>query len=383
MSLVINTVYMHAQPQEVYAVRRGRVTVVRTRLPIAGADLYAYHGAFNVLAATRGVPAVLLNNEPPVVLPGEFTAGVWGRFDHVFSHLSRLGEAGDKFHRWRDPAYHFEHPRETIATVDKLRETYPQGNRLCDVVMVLGDKSSDVAGEIYSLRREVAEWFHAESWLHLDVFGVPPFEGLANYYGSLSPDIFKPTISQYRFNVCWENMYCRFWTPGMLSKRLIYCLETRTVPVYLGCADIEEHVPMECMVDCRAFKTYSELEARLSSMTEVEYAATIDAIDTWLAEGHLREFSAHRLYEALVARAAGPDGFELFDDEPEWRMVGFDDSGWRHMRGADLEQPWGWAELASMDPHQAYVDTWYAVIAANPAAQLPTPTMPGQYPIGK
>lgn len=79
------------------------------------------------------------------------------------------------------------------------------------------------------------------------------------------------TLSNYKFNLCFENCYHKFWSWGYITEKIICCFEARTIPIYLGCFNVEELLPCGTYIDFRKYKNFKDLVEYLSNITESEY----------------------------------------------------------------------------------------------------------------
>ncbi|MBT3270913.1 glycosyltransferase [Candidatus Poribacteria bacterium] len=314
--IAINVVYAHLPPAHYSTHRRGAATVYHTAHPRPGCDAYAYWDAFSYSGHTDG-SQFLIMVEPPVVLPGEYRSEIWGRFDHVFALLDPVAERGEGFSGIRFPAYD---PGTRIPPEAERRRLYPVEGRENAICMINGPKQSPVPGELYSKRVEAAAWFHEHSDIPFDVYGSPPFE-LPNYRGPCSQLQKRGTLARYRYSLCYENCYDPVWSAGYLTEKILHCLECRTVPIYLGCSNIERYLPDGCYIDSRRFDSYEALDAYLSALSDADYLATIETMDQWVAEGGLRQFSHDALYDRMLAvhgQLTGVSIDEVVMPDEEW-----------------------------------------------------------------
>ncbi|MEO2006224.1 MAG: glycosyltransferase, partial [Candidatus Poribacteria bacterium] len=113
-----------------------------------------------------------------------------------------------------------------------------------------------------------------------------------------------------------------------ITEKLTECLKCRTVPIYLGCSNIEDHIPTECFIDYREFSGPDELDGFLREVGDDKYHAYVDSIDAWLQEGNLSEYHIWRLYDRLtelLADAVGESAAPLWREDTTWTPVSMPD----------------------------------------------------------
>jgi len=315
----LNLVYMHVKPPTGVALRRGNVRLLWSTLPVDGCDFYVYQDAFNY-TGPKPAPQALIVHEPVSVLPGEYDFEVWKHFDGFLTVMDALIERSPKFRKYYHHTYQWGSPPEPIPSFEELVQRYPIEGRRHAVCMVLGNKASRVPYQIYSKRAEIARWFYENSPIPFDAYGIPAYD-LPNYKGAPSQAEKLSTIARYRFNICFENMYHPVWARGYVTDRIAHSFESRTVPIYYGCPNIEEYIPRECFIDLRDFPDYKSLSEYLEQMSDEEYLRYVAAIDRWLERGGLHEYSCLRLYDAitrLYAELTGESVDLLFDGDTTW-----------------------------------------------------------------
>jgi hypothetical protein len=85
-----------------------------------------------------------------------------------------------------------------------------------------------------------------------------------------SPENLK-VISNYKFCLCLEPMYHELWSYDWLTERIFDCFKMKTVPIYLGCYNVEDKVPQELYVDLRKFKGINEAINSIKEISEKDY----------------------------------------------------------------------------------------------------------------
>jgi FkbM family methyltransferase len=312
--------------------------------------VYAYFGAFSYRGTRPGLN-ILLALEPIVVLPGEYSNNVWQHFDYVFTFVDGLAERRGKFRKILFPAFDVPFTKTYLKTVDHsyARPIAEKKNAIC---MISGDKKSSVHGELYSKRIEAAQWFHDHSDIPFDVYGQPPFQ-LPNYRGPLTPHSQKfVTLAEHRYSVCFENIYDPFWSKGYVSEKLLDCLMCGTVPIYLGCYNIEEYIPLQCLIDFRQFKDYAALDQFLHDITDSQYGAYIEHIRNWVNEGNLSHYSMHRIYDKLLAFSDSTVAADQLSTLP-WEPGLAATHAHRERQVKRGPIVWPWIDLASAKPSEA------------------------------
>lgn len=325
---IINIVYAHLKPDFVSAMRRGNVLLVYTARPILDCDMHVYWDAFSFSGRNDGLNVLMLM-EPSVVLPGQYNEELWKQFDDVFTIYDALIEKygftkyalpRQGFHPW------FGESRDTAITedVDERMLKYPLEGRAKAICLINGNKHSTVPGELYAKRTEAALWFSMHSDIPLDVFGFLPFF-LPNYRGQIENNKKLETLSRYKFSLCFENTGDPVLARGYIDK-ILDALEARSLPIYLGCPNIEDYVPRSCFIDLRDFAGYEELNAYLRSLSDDRYFRYIESIDAWVTGGGLRPFSWYPLYDTFVRYYAEKRGMTfdaLTGHDTAWASVPF------------------------------------------------------------
>ena len=303
---IINMVYQHLLEAQRHALSKDNVSVVWSSTPLKGCDLYAYLNAFSFAGKEEGVHVLLLW-EPYVVLPGQWDEKVWSQFDHILTLYSALTKRGTQFRRISAPRSGWIVPVDITEDREERERKYSLKERKNAICMINGHKNSDIPGELYSKRLEAAKWFHENSDIPFDIYGNPPFP-LPNYRGVLEADNKLPTMAGYMYALCFENFYHPEYSAGYITEKILDCLETRTVPIYLGCSDIEKYIPKDCFIDFRDFKDFRELNEFLAGMSRKRYKKYTHSIDEWVMGGNLRQYSWQALYDRLAGLLGGVPG---------------------------------------------------------------------------
>jgi alpha(1,3/1,4) fucosyltransferase len=304
-----NVIYIHLQPSEAHTIKRGNVAIIASSSPIEGCDLYLYNNAYSYGKKQKGYNVLLLS-EPIVVLPGQYNEHIWQHFDHIFTLYDTFMARDNRFTKIPMFRSGWASIDDTVTeNMEEREKLYPLKDRKNAICMINGNKSSYMTGELYSKRVEAALWFFYNSRIPLDVYGEPPFF-LPNYKGSLPKGVRLATTAQYRYNLCFENMNHPEFALGYVEK-MLDCLETRTIPIYLGSPNVEQYIPKDCFIDFRDFDGFDSLNNYLSTMTDKRYMDYIKNIDQWAARGGLRPYSWYTLYDYLIQYYASCTGINI------------------------------------------------------------------------
>jgi hypothetical protein len=352
--MIINIVYAYLAVGDAQLLRRSSVTVIWSAKPIIGCDIYVYCDAFSYTGRIPGFNVLLLG-EPIIVLPGQFHEAVWKEFDHIVTYYEAITSEEKNISYILTPRLGWAHYPVAIEKKDERDIAYPLKDRQQAICMIAGHKQSMVEGELYSRRLDIARWFNKHSPLAFDVYGPSPFP-LPNYRGALmdgssfTKESKYQTLAKYKFSVAFENIYHPKYSRGYISEKMLDCFETRTVPIYLGCTNVEDYIPSSCFIDMRAFPTYQDLSKYLISMKETEYHQYIANIDTWVEAGNLRKYSWQGLYDSVVeifarrSLSSVPSGYS---ETKEWISLSVAEAGVNLGMETTAPSRWTWAKLTT------------------------------------
>lgn len=342
---LINIVYPHTR-RNGFALHKDNVSIILSALPVNECDMYVYQDAFSYFGEMPGLE-VLLTLEPTVVLPGEYTDDVFDFFDYVVTFADSLAERGGKFRKINFPAFPVYDDRGSGQLIE-TNITRPLAERQNAICLINGNKSSPIEGELYSKRIEMAQWFHGHSGIPFHVYGYPPFD-LPNYRGQVPMSQKFNTMAQYRYSLCFENIYHAEWSRGYVSEKIIHSFMTETVPVYFGCYNIEEYIPTECFIDFRQFADYADLDNFLQNLTDARYQAIVNNIRDWVRAGNMSAYSADRLHETL-ADLIEPGWTDAHNPDDPW-LEGLTPRHARYQLTYSRRDPmWRWQDLAPKQP---------------------------------
>lgn len=77
---------------------------------------------------------------------------------------------------------------------------------------------------------------------------------------------------------------------GYITEKIIDCFYAGTIPLYLGAPDIDKYIPKDCYIDCRDFKSWTEMLEKITSMPASEIEAKREAGRSYLRSPEGRRF---------------------------------------------------------------------------------------------
>jgi len=108
-------------------------------------------------------------------------------------------------------------------------------------------------------------------------------------------------ISEYRFCACFESTYHPFWSLDFITERIFNCFKAKTIPIYLGCYNVEHHVPTKLFIDFRQFngslRDYDGLNRLLLSFSKNQWEDMTEQAYEW---GQKNRFGAVEDLEQLI-----------------------------------------------------------------------------------
>jgi hypothetical protein len=130
------------------------------------------------------------------------------------------------------------------------------------------------------------------NWHHLN---LPTYKGATN-------DKLK-TLANYKFCLAYENCDHAY---GYISEKMLDCFMVGVVPVYWGAPNVRDHIPPECFVDVKDFKSYEELYKFLSDMPSYEYMDYLVAIRKFITSPDAEQFYNAHFVDTMLKHMVKP-----------------------------------------------------------------------------
>ena len=257
--------------------REGKDQFIIVSFLQVGAKDYFEKKLQNLISKYPNNRKVLVILEPPVVAPFMYSKKLHTYFDLILTRNKSLLKKNN--YKWL-PTIPFEMKRPKIQPRSFNEKKF--------LTLINWNKYSFVRNELYS-RREKAIRYYEKNGKEFDLYWFwwdkPNFKQKIFWYQSY-PSYKWPvddkieTLSQYKFNICFENM-CK--VDGYVTEKIWESLQARSVPIYRGANDITDYIPETCFIDFRKFdKNFDKLTSYLENMKESEYNAYIYEINKFM-----------------------------------------------------------------------------------------------------
>ena len=193
-------------------------------------------------------------NEPPTVNSMSYDVRYHNFFKRILTWNDSLVD-GEKYYKFFIPQY----KPENIVCLSAKDKKF--------LTMIVANKSSKFAQELYSARRDVIEFFETKKEGLFDLYGIGWEKcGYKNYKGRTEKKL--TTLSQYKFSICFENVKD---IPGYITEKIFDCFFAGTVPIYLGAENIKDYIPENTFIDARQFQSKDEMLDYLLHISEEQY----------------------------------------------------------------------------------------------------------------
>lgn len=193
---------------------------------------------------------------------------------------------------------------DLILTYDPRLLDLPQAQEFCPVGTwidpgIVLDKQDEIS---YIMSSKVYTYAHRMRFMimrryaSLDCIGPFQFRMHRSPPRIPSKNLF---FAHAKFNIACENDII----PNMYTEKLLDCFQTRTVPIYYGCTNLEKYFDVRGVI---RFNTIEELEHILAHLTPEDYASRL----AYIEENYQRsrpfwETSVHERIENIVAQKLG------------------------------------------------------------------------------
>jgi len=172
--------------------------------------------------------------------------------------------------------------------------------------MVLGfKKKGEETSDIGYLRQEIIKAGAGRSFKYYGTgwpSGDPNYGGEAYLTGKRSSPLkfndARRLMSNIKFVFALENTYDPVYSQGYLTEKIFHGFLSGSIPIYLGCYNIEKLIPPDLFVDLRKFNlNIKSAMDYCEKMSQMEYDGYRERINRWLDTSGLAFSCEHRFQE--------------------------------------------------------------------------------------
>jgi hypothetical protein len=292
-----------------YLVSRGHKVSTIDMEPLASYDAIVfldYPTRFNkffrrLISMKNAPPLYLITCEPEILRPDN-----WKKKNHLFFKKILTWDS-----RLVDKVKYISLPLPN--KIEKNYHYFNLKNKIHFCTLISSNKFSNYPGELYSERIKMIRWFEKFHPEKFDLYGVdwdrlfipslgklnfllsalyrkfpalPKIQHYPSYKGKLKSK--KETLSLYRYAICFENVMAN----GYVTEKIFDCFLAGVIPIYWGAPEITSLIPKNTFIDIHKFSSYEELFGYISTMSDVEYQAYLDAIAYFLDSKQIYPWTA-------------------------------------------------------------------------------------------
>ena len=164
------------------------------------------------------------------------------------------------------------------------------------VTQMSSNKKSKHERELYSERERIIQFFEDKN--DFDFYGFAwADKGYKNYKGSVDNKL--ETLKNYRFNVCYENIYD---VRGYITEKIFDSFAAGVIPIYWGASNVTDYIPKNCFIDRRDFKDFAAIYDYIRTMDKATYETYLENIRTFLKSDKAKLFTTE-MFEVIFMEA--------------------------------------------------------------------------------
>ena len=225
---------------------------------------------------------LLINTEPPVVMPNIYERTLTNYFGKIFVMFDSVVDNVNYFKGY--------YPQPRLQMIDDI----PPFAEKKLYTIICQDKDSRHPDSLYGERRKVISYFSIICPDQFDLYGYswprqPAWKGFI-------PGKWE-VLKKYKFCFCYENMRNQ---NGYITEKIFDCFVGGCVPIYWGASNVTDFIPKECFIDRRDFSSDAHLHHALVNMTEATYEKYLEAIRRFLASPQAQLFSVEHFVKTVV-----------------------------------------------------------------------------------
>lgn len=168
-----------------------------------------------------------------------------------------------------------------------LEHFIPVERRINGICLIARKMARNIEGDISHAREVVFDQIRG---IQKHAYGKIPFcgEHFRGTIGASGKETYPSSLAklqklnEYKFNLCFENCFHELWSYDYITEKIFDCFKAKTVPVYLGCYNIQEHVPPDLFIDLRKYSSIDELSEHLAHFPDDTFTTMTERAYEWV-----------------------------------------------------------------------------------------------------
>ncbi|NJO18398.1 MAG: hypothetical protein HC877_22490 [Thioploca sp.] len=186
--------------------------------------------------------------EPMCVNPSDYGIEYLKNFKHIFAWTKKAFENTPVFNKVIEVnhpnLYKFPNPDVLI------NQWKPWEQRQDKLIIIANDKTSKHPSNIYKLRMMLANNLHKACKYKVEWYGQKPPK--KPYRVGPVKDKLE-LLRNVKFTICSENCYHPKYSYNYFTEKMMHAWMAGTVPLYMGCHNIDQLFPKEAYIDLRPY----------------------------------------------------------------------------------------------------------------------------------
>lgn len=239
-------------------------------------DLVIYMDRPRVEPDVPGASKVLILYEPPLILPDNWDEAYHDQFSRVLTWDDRLAGRGN-----------YRKHNFSVDWLSRYKCEQTEADFSSRKLAIMMQTAKNIPGSLYERRIDLIQWFRNNAMFDFDLYGLGWDIKAAPFYKGTAENKLE-AYQKYKFAVTFENTD---QAVGYISEKILDAFMAGIVPIYWGAPNVHDHIPRECFVDIRDFKSYEDLYNFLNTMDYATYCKYLEAIDNFIRSDKANQFS--------------------------------------------------------------------------------------------
>lgn len=223
------------------------------KYPIVAFNYRSFNGRLN---SRENGYRIIYTAENYITMPEQWCEQTLKQYDYVITHNS-------KFAKDHSSCLDMRFLRGVLACNSyyyTLEKHTSYDNRIPAICVLSKLYHTGREGDILWLRQEAVDNIDAipvHVWCNYGEWGGKKYKGRVESNILHSHINHLKKMDEYLFCLCFEPTYHPYWSWDFITERIFNCFRTKTVPIYIGCYNIDEYIPKDLYIDFREYYSSS------------------------------------------------------------------------------------------------------------------------------